>query len=135
MDIFAIVEVLVIPQVTNLEVIFAQDLDKVGDIFVTGLKDVDFQVFMLPANIATSNYSINISDTSVATINQETISFLDVGIVKITFSSTISPNVKTSVSINYTNNNALNVEIDQSVFQIVGGTKQITLPKKQHIPI
>lgn len=123
LDIFELVTVEVIPQITGLNVLF-DNLDLVNGIYLTGINQVDFEVILLPNNSSTQNYTYTLSNQTIATINSGKLNFLQTGAVSITFTSTINTNIKKTVTVNFTNNKYVSVTVNENGFAVIGGVKQ-----------
>ena len=101
LQIFQDVLVNILPLTNSLNINFKTSISTYNNIFVTGQKDVLFDIIAMPSNIVTSDYQISNLQPDLAIINNGSISFLKTGILNLTFTSSINSNAKLNISINY----------------------------------
>jgi uncharacterized protein YjdB len=127
MEIFQDVLINVLPFTNSLSVNFKTSMSTYNNIFVTGQKEVLFDIVAMPSNVSTLDYQITNLQPDLATVNKGSITFLKTGILNLAFTSLINPNAKLNFSINYVNNSYIYVEVNEDEFEFVNNKKQISL--------
>ncbi len=140
MEVYAEFEVIVFVPVENFDMVFDHEMDKLNNAFFTSQKEITFAIQTIPSEASEQQFTVAVSDNSIAEIQGNKIVFKAIGRVTLTFESLDKTfgKITKSYAFFYNGDSLTQAELDTTSF--VGNTLYmqagdgITLGLKNVIP-